>query len=84
MSDATAAPNDNGNGRVTLALLGAKLDNIDRKLDDYMRRNDEEREDHEKRIRALETDGTRTKTLLGGWNVFVTALTAWLAAGGSK
>ena len=82
MADATA--NDNGNGRVTLALLGAKLDNIDRKLTDYMKRNDEEREDHEKRIRTLETDGTRTKTLLGGWNVLVTALTAWLAAGGSK
>jgi hypothetical protein len=84
MSDATAAPNDNGNGRVTLALLGAKLDNIDRKLDDYMRRNDEEFHDHEKRIRTLETDGTRIKTLLGGWNVFVTALTAWLLSGGQR
>ena len=81
---ADAAPNDNGNGRVTLALLGAKLDNIDAKLSEYMRRSDEERDDHEKRIRNLETDGTRTKTLLGIWNVFVTALTAWLAAGGSK
>lgn len=82
MADATA--NDNGNGRVTLALLGAKLDNIDAKLSEYMRRSDEERDDHEKRIRTLETDGTRTKTLLGIWNAFVTALTVWLAAGGSK
>lgn len=80
MADATA--NDNGNGRVTLALLGAKLDNIDAKLTDYMRRSDEEREDHEKRIRALETDCTRTKTLLGGWNMLLTAFGAWLASRG--
>ena len=84
MDGATAAPNDNGNGRVTLALLGAKLDNIDAKLSEYMRRSDEGRDDHEKRIRTLETDGTRTKTLLGVWNALVTALTVWLAAGGSK
>ena len=84
MSDATAAPNDNGNGRVTLALLGAKLDNIEAKLSDYIKRSDEERDDHEKRIRILETDGTRTKTILGGWNVFVTALTAWLLSGGQR
>jgi hypothetical protein len=80
----TAASNDNGNGRVTLALLGAKLDNIDSKLSEYMKRNDEDCEDHEKRIRSLETETTRTRTILGGWNVLVTALSAWLLSGGQR
>jgi hypothetical protein len=83
MTDA-AAHNDNGNGKVTLALLGAKMDSLDAKVSEYMRRNDDECNDHETRIRTLETDGTRTKTLLGVWNAFVTALTVWLAAGGNK
>jgi hypothetical protein len=73
---------DGSNGRVTLALLGAKIDTLSDRLTEYIERQDEECDDHEKRIRSLETDATRTRTLLGGWNMLLTAFGAWLASRG--
>ena len=73
---------DGSNGRVTLALLGAKIDTLSDRLTEYIDRQDEECDDHEKRIRVLETESTKTRTLLGGWNMLLTAFGAWLASRG--
>ena len=50
---------DSDNGRVTLAVLGEKMDNIERLFTTHIDDDREFNRDHEKRIRSNETAITR-------------------------
>lgn len=52
------ATDDNGNGRITLAVLGEKLDTIIKRLDNYDRRC----EDQDRRMNALEIGQAQRQT----------------------
>lgn len=64
---------DTENGRVTLAILATKLDNIDGKLDDYVSMC----RDLDRRVQAVERETEVQKTrsgILAGLNAALTAL----------
>ena len=72
---------DDGNGRVTMAVLGTKLDTVIAKLDDLTRQQDS---DHD-RIGVLEGDLRRTNDRVSVWqagqgalSVVLSALATWL------
>ena len=72
---------DDGNGRVTMAVLGTKLDTVIAKLDDLTRQQDS---DHV-RIGVLEGDLRRTNDRVSVWqagqgalSVVLSALATWL------
>ena len=46
------------NGRVTLAVLGEKVDNLDAIIREYCKTSHNNHEDHEKRVRDLEKQAT--------------------------
>lgn len=72
---------DNGNGRVTMAILATKLDTVIAKLDDLGKL---QASDHD-RIGALEGELRRTNDRVSAWqagqgalSVALSALAAWL------
>jgi len=72
---------DNGNQRVTIAVLGQKIDAVRDDLREYARRQEE----HDRRLRAVEQEQARVRERIGlvaGVQAFVSlilsALAAWL------
>ena len=69
------------NGRVTLAVLGEKVDNLDAIIREYCQTSYNNHEDHEKRVRTLEkqatTNDVQHKYRMWGQGVFTVALTAF-------
>ena len=61
-------PGTDGNQRVTNAIIGIKIDNltdiVEKKIDDDKKRVDKV----DIKIRALEIEQTRLKTIVGAWN----------------
>jgi len=76
---------DSDNGRVTLAVLGEKLDNIERLFTTHIDDDKELNRDREKRIRSNETAITRlgerqrqTMGVLAFIQLVVGGVAAWL------
>ncbi len=70
------ADNKDGNGRVTMAVLSTKLDQVIAKLD---RLGEQQDQDHD-RIGALEGEIKRTNDRVSGWTVGQAALSMILAS----
>jgi len=79
--------NDGGNGRVTLAVLGEKLDHIETMLATHIGEDHKTQDDHEKRIRANEKAVTQldlrqrqTTGILASIQVIVGGVAAWVGS----
>ena len=60
-------PDENGNGRVTMALLGQKLDTLSEDLQEWREEVRRCTQDHEARLRALERQVVQNSQRLGTW-----------------
>lgn len=76
---------ESANGRVTLAVLGEKLDNIEKLFMAHAEDDREYRRDHEDRIRSNETAITRldqrqrqTTGVLAFIQLIIGSMAAWL------
>ena len=79
------ADDDNGNGRVTMARLDTKLDNILERLKEHIDRDEQCHSDYEARLRSLKENQTVIKerqNILAGLNatfsVFASAIASFL------
>lgn len=72
MADA-AASNDNGNGKVTLALLGQKLDALIEDVKEVKQDLKDTTKDHEHRIQCLESGQATMESKVNNWSILNSA-----------